>query len=159
MSPALHIAQLLEHETTAVVHLIDILEREHHALQNREIEPLSQCITEKTRVVAQLQDLGRQRDQAVKNAGFTQNTAGLVRYLRQLDPQGGLRLIKRGHHLTRLAAECRKRNTINGTIINAARARTEHALAILRGQQDHPPIYDPRGERQGTDQRLSLGVA
>lgn len=159
MNSAMHMAQLLEQETTAVAQLMDILERERHALQRREVDTLSQCIVEKAPVIAQLQGLSQQRDTAVKSAGFTLNTAGLVRYLRQLDPQGVMHLIKHGHHLTRLAAQCHKCNAINGSIIAATRTRTERTLAILRGQHEQLTTYDPHGDHQGADQRLSLGVA
>ncbi len=95
--------------------LIGVLERERIALGRADAAALEACTAEKD---------------------------GLLRELRACD-NGRLGGAGDGARLRAVLAECARRNSLNGQIIELGQQRTRAALALLRGQPLEPALYGP----------------
>lgn len=98
--------------------LLEVLEREHAALTRGDAAVLSDCVSEKNLLLAEIEGFG--------GAGPAPEEKSF------------------GQDLRALLEQCAQRNRVNGRIIELSQQRTQRALAILRGQAA-ADIYGPGG--------------
>jgi flagella synthesis protein FlgN len=94
----------------------------------------------------QLEQLGRQREQLLKAAGFPAGKSGLEAFIANHDEQEALPVQQLLEKLREVAKICRDNNQINGGIVNVNRQHLARALTILRGRDPETGAYGPGGE-------------
>ncbi len=112
--------------------LLDVLEREHAALARGDAPALSDCVSEKNRLLAEIEGFGRAGPAPEERSFGVESPAR--------DPETQ----RSRQNLRALLEQCAQRNRVNGRIIELSRQRTQRALAILRGQAA-ADIYGPGG--------------
>ncbi|TPW18225.1 MAG: hypothetical protein FD130_350 [Halothiobacillaceae bacterium] len=124
-------------EQVAQLDLFDqLLEREYSALQQHRSNDIYAIASEKGLLAEQLDQTERAQQQKVTSLattyGVTPQLSSLAIVLAS-NPLGN-KLTALESSLLALIKQCRQKNQLNGTIINAQQLLTEKTLAILHGQ-------------------------
>lgn len=122
--------------------LLELMDEEFQALGERDLKRLESLLAEKQPLLAQLDQHGRQRSQALVSLELTADRAGLQRLADT--SSAGAELMARSDELGELLKRCQGANQRNGRLIRANQASVGSMLGILRGGET-PSLYDSRG--------------
>ncbi|WP_438970325.1 flagella synthesis protein FlgN [Methylophaga sp.] len=146
MNAMQQLSSILQSELNLSSQLSQLLQQEREALKNAELSQITLLNQQKQPHVVQLEQLGRQREQLLKAAGFPAGKAGLEAFIAN-HPES------EAHHLSSLlsklrvvAKSCRDNNQVNGGIVNVNRQYLVKAISILRGRDPETSSYGPGGE-------------
>lgn len=139
---------VLSGATEALRALLALLEEEIERLRTRNIEGLEALLSRKLEAVQSLERLERERQDAVRAAGFSADPAGMQSYL---DHCGDTALTSRWSELKALLQQVQLLNEANGNVINRSLSQVETQLALLRGEQPAAAgeTYGPGGNTRG----------
>jgi flagella synthesis protein FlgN len=140
------LSAILQAELNHGAKLALILKQERDALSAAELNQIQYLTKEKQPHVVQLEQLGRQREQLLKAAGFPAGKSGLEAFIANHDEQEALPVQQLLEKLREVAKICRDNNQINGGIVNVNRQHLARALTILRGRDPETGAYGPGGE-------------
>jgi flagellar biosynthesis/type III secretory pathway chaperone len=134
---------LLRREIGHAAGFVEVLEREHAALAQRDMAVLARVIEEKRERVAELQLAGRERENLLVGSGFPPSAAGDEITREGAVPAAAAVLTPLWDQLQALSRKARRLSEVNAGIIELSRRHVERALAILHGKDAEVELYDP----------------
>lgn len=146
MNALQQLSSLLQSELNHSSQLAQLLKREREALKTADLEQINLLTKQKQPHVVQLEQLGRQREQLLKAAGFPGGKSGLQAFIANHSQQEAAPVMQLLAKLREVARICRDNNQINGGIVNVNRQHLVRALSILRGRDPETGAYGPGGE-------------
>ena len=151
------IQAILLHQRDIARSLLEVLTQEYTALSGNDLQGIETNLAAKQRLVEQLEELSLTVLSAA-SPNSPGNQAGIVRFLKQKDPQGIWDLEKLWQQLDKLLSQCRLKNNTNGKIISLNHRHVQQALEILRsGGQGSQTCYTSTGTSQSPISSRSLG--
>ncbi|VVD62578.1 Flagella synthesis protein FlgN [Pandoraea iniqua] len=127
-------------ETNAINAFSTLLGEEQQALVSGTLDALPELTERKTRAVADLATLGRERDAQLQVLGYSPDEAGATAAAAS-EP----RLGAAWQALLSAAAEAKRANETNGVLIRTRLTYTQQALNVLYGPEQNAPLYGPDG--------------
>lgn len=155
----MHDTQLLELFTDDIrtaTHLLELIDSEFQALNDRDLPLLQAILSQKTPLLALLDQHGKERSQILISLNHSADREGL-HALAEHSSQGQL-LREQGDALNALLERCQEANLRNGRVIRSSQASARSLLGILRGN-DTPSLYDRRGGAARIGQQRPLSQA
>ncbi|MDF3931563.1 flagella synthesis protein FlgN [Pseudomonas citronellolis] len=154
--PNAALLHLITEDIGASEQLLQLIEDEYHALEARDLERLDVLLGAKLPLLQQLEQNGRRRSEALRQAGVSDDRAGLT----ALAAQGRVEAatVELSERLAALFEACQQANLRNGRIIRNNQHATGRLLDILRGQ-DIPSLYDRRGGATQSNRQRPLSQA
>lgn len=131
------------------------LEQETVALSERQLDALNEAVANKLRSAESLEQLTREQNTLLDNAGFNPDAEGMQACLHVWDSQAQLQ--SQWEQLQAIMQRCRQLNQINGGALQLQQQQVQSALHMLRGADQSTELYDPRGQAvsSGSSQRIS----
>lgn len=133
----------LEHFGT----LHELLAEERQILGHRDFDAFRTLLEEKNALLRKLEAHHNQRTQVLTTLGLPPDGAGVEAFL---DANADTSAQAEWRTLQSLIQQCREQNEINARITHRARATNRQLLDIIRGGDDVPALYNPRGEANGS---------
>lgn len=140
------LSSILQSEINHSSQLALLLKQEREALSNAALDQIQYLTQQKQPHVVQLEQLGRQREQLLKAAGFPGGRSGLEAFIANHPEQEAIPVRQLVEKLRQVAKICHDSNQINGGIVNVNRQHLVRALSILRGRDPETAAYGPGGE-------------
>ncbi len=119
------------------------LEQETTALSERQVDALNQAVANKLQIAQSLEQLTREQNGLLGNAGFDPNAEGVQACLQVWDPQGLIR--PQWQQLQAIMGRCRHLNQVNGGAVALQQHQVQQAIHALRGTDNSTELYDPCG--------------
>ena len=142
---------MLMEERTGVRAFVELLQNEQRALSIGEIDKLSAFAEEKGALVAHLNRLAEQRNDALAQRGFSSDRAGIETCCAQLPAESGAE--KLWAEIIESVAEARDLNRLNGELIQMRMQYTNKALDILLQKDTSLDLYGPDGQSAASGSR------
>ena len=156
------VSQQVEQDLNCCESLLDLLQQEREALQNRELDQLETIIDQKAEHLGTLERSAQIRARWIQKyhqspTEADQDTAETVwqRSLTKIDPQ----LLSRWETLKGLIKRCRDENEVNGRALSRNQQTFGKLLNIMRGQVSQGVTYTASGGQNGNMNSSSLGEA
>lgn len=130
----------LSAETTAIGAFSALLGEEQQALVSGTLDVLPELTERKTRAVADLATLGRERDAQLEALGYSPDEAGAT-----AAAATDARIDTAWKALLAAALDAKRANDTNGVLINTRLTYTQQALNVLYGPEKNAPLYGPDG--------------
>lgn len=146
MNAMQQLSSILQSELNLSSQLSQLLQQEREALKNADLGQIQLLTQQKQPHIVQLEQLGRQREQLLKAAGFPGGKAGLEAFIANHAEPESQHLNSLLTKLRHVARSCRDNNQINGGIVNVNRQYLVRAISILRGRDPETSAYGPGGE-------------
>lgn len=143
-----------EQDIPATAQLLDLLQNERKALENRDYKEFQELIGQKQKVLALLENHSTIRQQLLHNAGFT-DEASTLKAAEQQAPN----IAKSWKKLGKQWANCQELNEINERIAKRTRLVVDQILDMLRGQNKQEKLYDVKGYTHNTSSGRSITSA
>ncbi len=137
---------VLRAEQTVASQLLEILTTERLALIEAESNTIADMNSQKQPLLAQLEQLARQRESILQSDGFSPGKEGLEAFIANQPTREAAQLEAVMKQLRVAAQACRDNNQINGGIVNVNRQYLHKAMSVLRGQETSVASYGPGGE-------------
>jgi flagella synthesis protein FlgN len=148
----------LREEQQLITSLVDLMKQEQQFLVNADSEGLARLTPRKSSMVQQMALLGRQRHQALGEAGFAARDAGMDDWLASSKDEDA-----RGLWLALLERTCEAKelNRVNGMLINKQMTNTQNVLNALftPAGGSGAGVYGPSGQTSvsGPSRRYVVG--
>jgi len=126
--------------------LLALLNEEHSALENSNIEKLAEFATTKQLLVENLEDLETERKNILSQAGLDLTKTGVADFLSRDNTTSKNETNALWDDIAELSRTCEEQNNLNGIIIEGQRRRTEIALQILQGKSTESELYSKHGK-------------
>jgi len=139
-------ARTLEAEVAAYRTLLSLLRVEQQALLAADAAAVQDSLAEKARQVESLLQSAHERADALRRAGLAPNAADMTAWL--ADPARPPRARALWTELTRLAAEARAQNALNGRMIFTQQRHWDRALSSLWQAAGMSTTYGANGRAQ-----------
>jgi flagella synthesis protein FlgN len=136
------------------VELLDILQQERKALEERHYSDFQQILDSKHRLLMQLEDHAAARQQLLADAGLNDEPSTLTLAAQQA-PGVANAWRKLGTQWTR----CQELNEINERIARRTRLVVGQILDLLRGQQGEARLYTGQGQTRSNGAGRSITSA
>ncbi|WP_353192868.1 flagellar protein FlgN [Pandoraea pnomenusa] len=130
----------LSAETNAIGAFATLLGEEQQALVNGTLDALPELTERKTRAVAELATLGRERDAQLEALGYAPDETGAT-----AAAAADTRIDAAWKALLAAATQAKRANETNGVLIRTRLTYTQQALNVLYGPQQNAPLYGPDG--------------
>ena len=130
----------LSAETTAIGAFSALLGEEQQALVSGTLDALPELTERKTRAVAELATLGRERDAQLEALGYSPDEAGVA-----AAAAADARIESAWQALLAAALDAKRANDTNGVLIHTRLTYTQQALNVLYGPEKNAPLYGPDG--------------
>lgn len=140
------LSSILQSELNQSAQLAQLLKQEREALRTADTDQIHQISQQKQPYIVQLEQLGRQREQLLKAAGFPGGKSGLEAFIANHEPEEASMIEQLLKKLRGIAKICRDFNQINGGIVNVNSQHMNRALSILRGRDPDTSSYGPGGQ-------------
>lgn len=134
---------LLRDEITGMESLLEVLAREYDALKDLRSAALEQVVRQKQACLLNIEAATTRRRGLLENEGLPAEETAHGVLARNAEGHLGAELVARWRRLEVLATEIRRRNTINGALLDVNRQRVTRALAILQGREPEVALYAP----------------
>jgi flagellar biosynthesis/type III secretory pathway chaperone len=145
---------LLDAEHAGFTGFIDILEREHRALRERDLDQLPELAQRKTDAARGLMQLAGRRHAWLTAQGASPDTAGMNAWLqRAVDAE----LSDAWQGLQTLARRAQSLNAVSGALLEARQSANREALAVLEMVIDPASTYGPDGMSRRAPGGRTLG--
>ncbi|WP_339485893.1 flagella synthesis protein FlgN [Pseudomonas sp. EL_65y_Pfl2_R95] len=143
--------QLFNNDIGISEQLLELIDSEHQALGERDLDSLQHILSAKQPLLSQLGQHAQQRAQLLNNLQLSADLAGL-QALAARSPLGA-DLLEQSNKLSQLLESCQNGNLRNGRLIRSNQTSTRSMLSILNGN-DTPSLYDSSGSAsRGANQR------
>ena len=150
------IAQQINADINACQTLLQLMEVEREALQERDAERLSAVIEEKTQYLSHLEQSAVKRSRWASLAQAADADSGWHQLLHDLQQP---ELSQQWEQLKELMIACRSENETNGKILARSQNTVGRLLSIMRGQTDAPSLYSAKGSKTGGSSSHTFGEA
>ncbi len=138
-----HLGRLIGEETTALVELAVLLDREHTHLNDSDVDALNAAMRERHQCVARILKVDDERRDLCRALGRPHDLKGLEALLSWCDPQGTLASAWAG--CTAAAIQCRGLNDRNAALAGARLQNVQARLGMLISGRRETVTYGPRG--------------
>lgn len=138
------LAALLEQETTLLASFITLLKREQEILKLADVKMLPEINEQKSKLVAQLNDLEIARGNALDLAGAQNTPAATTERMgvRAVDQAAA----SRWKDVLELARQAKQLHELNGRLIQMHLQHTNELLAALTQQSESHTLYGSSGQ-------------
>jgi flagellar biosynthesis/type III secretory pathway chaperone len=136
-----HLARLLAEENLALADFESLLEREHAALESRDIDALESLSGARQSSVTRMLKLEDERRGVCSMLGYDTDLTGLAKLIAWCDPRRSLAAPY--EECSSRARRCRDLNDRNGILVGAQIKRVEGLLGAITGAPA-PRSYGPR---------------
>lgn len=147
--------ELLEQDINISQQLLQMLEQEFAALNERQLEQLQQLLDKKQPLLIQLNQNAGMRSTIMRKHGVSADRQGFE----QLAGQSAIgEQLQHSHNtLNDLIERCQNANMRNGRLIRANQTSVNSALNVIRGGNNEPSLYDKSGStgHQGTQRTFT----
>lgn len=153
---------VLEQQHIHLLKMLTILEQEHHALGNNNLDRFEEIVQQKNQQVKNLEKIQPLLGSVEKTVGGVLSKSTLSAFIQRM-PDGAeksdIRLLWDNFQET--LKQCNLQNKTNNRILNASTTNLKQALNILRGNTDQPAsnTYSKTGQQQDKPQGQSIAVA
>ena len=134
-----------EQDTPITTQLLDLLQREREALEQRDYDTFQKIIGQKKQLISELELHSLVRQQLLNAAGFTDESNTLD----TVDVQAPT-VANAWRHLGEQWKRCQELNDINERIAQRTRLVVSQVLDLLRGQTNQPKLYTSKGNAQAS---------
>lgn len=148
-SPEKHSATLYSHVHDAVLldiksskTLLNLLQQEQDAIQNRRRELLTDIITRKTECLQTIDSNTAARYKLLTERGLAADEAGWKEFVESFQQK---KLQQDWQALLSILKQCKHANEVNGRLVNRSQQTLHNLLDILRGKLNTPAVYTQRG--------------
>jgi len=148
-------ASLLKAEIEALQNFLLILQSEHQALTEGQIDKLTEFSRLKSEQAVQLSQLSASHP--LTRGGDEPPARDITETIREMDADGKHGLMKLWEKLMDLAKQARYQNQLNGAMIEAQMKYNQQALAILQEAAKQSSLYGPDGHAQTIGAGRQLG--
>jgi flagellar biosynthesis protein FlgN len=138
------LGRLLAEENAALGEFASLLDQEHVALRDRDIDALESLADARQASVVKLLKIEDERRSLCSMHGYETDLAGLAKLIAWCDPANSLG--KRYAECASRARDCRDLNNRNGVLVGAQIKRVEGLLGAMTGASAEPRAYGPRGQ-------------
>lgn len=147
------ILELLNDDIDCCNTLLDILEREFAALNERQLEQLQRLLDSKQPLLIQLNQNAGLRSKHLQQLGLSADRQGFQAFAEasSLAEQ----LLASHEQLSQLIEACQAANLRNGRLIRANQITVDSALNIIRGNSG-PSLYDKTGSTAAHSSRRTF---
>jgi len=133
--------------------LDQLLFLEREALSQRDAEEIKRIIDEKSAVLKLLEGVYHTIAQLVKARNPVADNGGLIHCIDTPE------LEQLWKELRGRLNECNHKNQVNGGVIEVSRAYTDRLFRILRGEEQRPTLYSPKGKLQSPSETQAIAKA
>ena len=147
----------LELEAEAIAEFIAVLEQEQSALKEYRIDAVNDLATGKASRLAALTRHAERRNQRLKSAGCSQDSAGMSTWLSSCASLPGVAAA--WTRITGLARVAQEKNETNGWLVSIQMQRNARQLAFLHKLASNEPTYSADGVEHASARQRSLGEA
>lgn len=123
-------------------HLLELLKREQGSLVKVDVDALEGLLSEKARILQDLNTSTQARFKAVSALGFNADEQGLATWLAKQDAP----LQQSWNHFQSLLTQAKELNRVNGILITKHFARNQQALDTLGRPPAASQFYGPNGQ-------------
>lgn len=148
-------AQSLTQEQTALARLVEKLRQEQTLLAETASEGMTDLISEKASIVAEMTTLAGHRHQTLASLGYAEDEGGMQQWMNE---QGSENDKEIWAALFDLAQDAKELNRINGMLIGKKLSVNQSALTILQGKTNAGNFYGPDGQSNIKSVGRRLGV-
>ena len=148
------LASLLKAEIEALQNFLLILQSEHRALTEGQIDKLTEFSRLKSEQAVQLSQLSACHPLMRSDDGFPVSDLEAIRKMDADDQHG---LVTLWEKLMYLAKQAQHQNQLNGAMIEAQMKYNQQALAILQEAAKQSSLYGPDGHAQSMGTGRQLG--
>lgn len=144
--------ELLDTDIHTCQKLLQILEQEFSALNERKLEQLQLLLDQKQPLLVQLNQNASKRSNILRQQGFEPDSQGFA----QLASQSAIstQLTHSHQSLGELLEQCQSANMRNGRLIRANQTSVNSALNIIRGGHNEPSLYDKLGSTSNKGSKM-----
>ncbi len=144
----------LQQDLPVTSELLNLLERERKALEDRDYAEFEQILNPKKQLLLQLEQHATLRQQLLQQAGFTDESTTLAQ-VREQAPN----VAKSWQELATLWSSCQQLNEINERIAKRTRMVVGQILDTIRGQNNQTRLYTSKGDAQTSAASRSITSA
>lgn len=148
-------AQSLAQEQAALARLVEKLRQEQALLAETSSEGMTDLISEKASIVAEMTTLAGHRHQTLASLGYADDEGGMQQWMNE---QGSENDKEVWAALFDLAQDAKELNRINGMLIGKKLSINQSALTILQGKTSAGNFYGPDGQSNNKSVGRRLGV-
>lgn len=148
-------ASQLQQEQAALLRLVEKLRQEQALLADATPEGLTEVISEKATIVADMATLAGNRHALLGQLGYSEDEAGMQKWMNEHGSE-----TDREHWaaLFELAQDAKELNRVNGLLIGKKISLNQSALTILQGKTGAGNFYGPDGQNSISASGRRLGV-
>lgn len=155
------VADILGRQLSQLNVMLDILTREHDALQSNNLGNFEKVIQEKYLQTRKMESLESELESLKHLLGGKLLKENMLKFLEQT-PSSNLkaRLASLWDDFQNVLQKCNTQNKTNNRVIEASRSQLQQALSILRGESITSNLYGATGKHDSSPQRnQSIAVA
>ncbi|MBV8624646.1 MAG: flagellar protein FlgN [Herbaspirillum sp.] len=150
-----HPASQLHQEKGALQRLIEKLRQEQALLSEASAEGMTEIITEKASIVAEMTTLAGNRHRQLAELGYADDETGMQKWMNE---QGSDADKDVWADLFELAQDAKELNRVNGLLIGKKLSINQNALTVLQGKTGTGSFYGPDGQSSIKSSGRRLGV-
>lgn len=135
---------ILENEKKTTLMFLEILYKEREVLTRGQINDLDTIVTDKTRIVNELEAINEQRSQYLLSQGYQRNKLGMQHWLDE--HPFGARLHELWDQLIILAKQVKQENQTNGRAISLQLQYNQRSYLALQSASGSVSLYGPKGQ-------------
>ncbi|MFJ3045094.1 flagella synthesis protein FlgN [Herbaspirillum chlorophenolicum] len=148
-------AQSLTQEKTALARLVEKLRQEQALLSETASEGMTDLISEKASIVAEMTTLAGHRHQILARLGYADDEGGMQQWMNEHSSDDDKEIWAA---LFDLAQDAKELNRVNGILIGKKLSINQSALTILQGKSNAGNFYGPDGQSSIKSVGRRLGV-
>ncbi|RAM66042.1 flagellar biosynthesis protein [Herbaspirillum rubrisubalbicans] len=148
-------ASKLKLEQAALSRLVEKLRQEQALLAEATAEGLTDIISEKASIVAEMSTLAGNRHLLLGQLGYSEDEAGMQKWMNE---QGDETDKDVWASMFELAQDAKELNRVNGLLIGKKLSINQSALTILQGKTSAGNFYGPDGQSSIKSSGRRLGV-
>ncbi|MCP1572077.1 MULTISPECIES: flagella synthesis protein FlgN [Herbaspirillum] len=148
-------ASKLQLEQAALSRLVEKLRQEQALLAEATAEGLTDIISEKASIVAEMSTLAGNRHLLLGQLGYSEDEAGMQKWMNE---QGDETDKDVWASMFELAQDAKELNRVNGLLIGKKLSINQSALTILQGKTSAGNFYGPDGQSSIKSSGRRLGV-
>jgi flagellar biosynthesis/type III secretory pathway chaperone len=151
-----HISKILNDEFKLMHDLKQLLELEQAILIENEADKLATTLQEKNKLIAEINQLEKQRTHHLNQLGHSNDAEGMQTFLAQ---QNATNLPQTWQELMGVSSQAQELNRNNGMLISRQLNRNQQALSILQKNDPHSSTYGADGQTKlGTNTARGFSV-
>jgi len=152
------IINLFEHEISLSTALLVVMKKEQSALSNNNLGNFEAAITEKKKLIGEVESTEKKLVELLKINGLTTDKQNLNALMTRCNPKEKDNLTRLLDKLKDIATQCHNQNLVNGKIIVTSNNNIQKIISILRGQPiNESNIYNLSGKSTDAIQPQTLG--